>query len=105
LSGDAKSVPFFSQWESRELTSDVLARGTSALADDPNWATSGATSLDEYVEWAAHLCGMACLKMILAARTQRVFPILALARLCTRYGGYQVGHDGQIKGLIYAPFR
>jgi hypothetical protein len=101
----AKSVPFFSQWESREITSDVLARGAvAALAEDPNWASSGATTIDEYVHWASNLCGMACLKMILAARTGHAFPMLELARLCTTYGGYTVSDTGQIKGLIYAPF-
>ena len=98
-------MPFFSQWESRDITSDVLARGAAAaLADDPNWASSGAATIDEYVQWASNLCGMACLKMILAARTGRAFPLLELARRCTTYGGYTVSNTGQIKGLIYAPF-
>ena len=101
----ATTVPFFSQWESRDITSDVLARGAAAaLADDPNWASSGAATIDEYVHWADNLCGMACLKMILAARTGRAFPMLELARRCTAYGGYTVSNRGQIKGLIYAPF-
>jgi hypothetical protein len=104
LRSQAKSVPYFSQLESRELTSEVLARGRSALAEDPQWAMSGAETLDEYVRWAGDLCGMACLKMILAARTQRVFPTLSLARMCTRYGGYKIDDAGRIKGLIYAPF-
>jgi hypothetical protein len=101
----AKIVPFFSQWESRDITSDVLARGAAvALAEDPNWASSGAASIDEYVQWASNLCGMACLKMILAARTGRAVPMLELARRCTAYGGYTVSDTNQIKGLIYAPF-
>jgi hypothetical protein len=104
MSSCAKSVPFFSQWESRDITSDVLARGSAALVDDPNWASSGAETIDEYVRWASNLCGMACLKMILAARTRRAFPMLELARRCTAYGGYTVSNTGQIKGLIYAPF-
>lgn len=101
----AKTVPFFSQWESRDITSDVLARGAAvALAEDPNWASSGAATIDEYAQWAGNLCGMACLKMILAARTGRAVPMLELARRCTTYGGYTVSDAGQIKGLIYAPF-
>jgi hypothetical protein len=100
-----KSVPFFSQWETRDITIDVLVRGASvALAEDPNWAASGAIAIDEYVQWASNLCGMACLKMILAARTGRAVPILELARKCTTYGGYTINESGQIKGLIYAPF-
>ncbi len=46
---------------------------------------------------------MACLKMILAARTGRAIPLLELSRKCTEYGGYTVSPTGQIKGLIYAP--
>jgi hypothetical protein len=100
-----RAVPFFSQWESRDITSDVLARGAAvALAEDPKWASSGAATIDEYVHWAGSLCGMACLKMILAARTGRAVPMLELARKCTAYGGYTISETGQIKGLIYAPF-
>jgi len=101
----APAVPYFSQWESRELTLDVLAQGASAaLMRDPNWAASGAATVEEYATWADHVCGMACLKMILAAREGRARPILELARACTAYGGYTVNPTGEIKGLIYAPF-
>ena len=46
---------------------------------------------------------MACLKMVLAARTGRVHPTLALARASLPYGAYTVDGD-EIKGMIYAPF-
>lgn len=98
------TVPYFSQWESREMTLDVIAHGAAALARDPNWRNSGATTIEEYATWADHVCGMACLKMILAARDGRARPILALARACTAYGGYTINEKGEIKGLIYAPF-
>jgi hypothetical protein len=101
----ARRVPYFSQWESRELTDDVLARGAEvALAEDPKWAASGARTSEEYARWAGNLCGMACLKMILAARTGRAVPMMELARRCTDHGGYTVSGTGEIKGLIYAPF-
>ena len=100
-----KQVPYFSQWESRELTTDVLERGAAvALMADPRWASSGARSASEYAQWANSLCGMACLKMILAARTGRSMPTLDLARKCTEYGGYTLAETGEIKGLVYAPF-
>jgi Peptidase_C39 like family len=100
-----KTVPYFSQWESREITNDVLARGPAvALAQDPKWACSGANTVEEYVQWAGNLCGMACLKMILAARTGRAISMLELSRRCAQYGGYTVSPAGQIKGLVYAPF-
>ena len=99
-----KQVPYFSQWESRELTTDVLERGAAvALMADPRWASSGARSASEYAQWANSLCGMACLKMILAARTGRSMPTLDLARKCTEYGGYTLAETGEIKGLATHP--
>jgi hypothetical protein len=97
-------VPYFSQWETPAMTIPVLAEGSAALLDDPSWRNSGAETVEEYARWAVNLCGMACLKMILAARGE-LHPILFLARTCTEYGGYVVNEaDASIKGLIYAPF-
>ncbi|QWW69932.1 C39 family peptidase [Rhizobium sp. WYJ-E13] len=98
------TVPYFSQWESPEMTLPVLAEGASALHRDVNWKNSGAETVEEYARWAVNVCGMACLKMILAARGE-AHSILSLARACTTYGGYVVNEaDASIKGLIYAPF-
>lgn len=97
-------VPYFSQWESPAMTLEVLAEGAAALHRDVRWKNSGAETIEEYARWAVNICGMACLKMILAARGE-VHPILSLARVCTAYGGYVVNEaDASIKGLIYAPF-
>ncbi|WP_027057745.1 C39 family peptidase [Mesorhizobium loti] len=98
-----ETVPFFSQWETPDMTLAVLADGAEvALRRDPLWRGSGAETLDEYAVWAANICGMACLKMILASRGE-IVPTIELARRCTGHGGYVV-HEGSIKGLIYAPF-
>ncbi|RUW84413.1 hypothetical protein EOA35_36585, partial [Mesorhizobium sp. M8A.F.Ca.ET.023.01.1.1] len=98
-----EAVPFFSQWETPDMTLAVLADGAeAALRRDPLWQGSGAATRDEYAVWAANVCGMACLKMILATRGQ-IVPTIELARRCTGYGGYVV-NEGSIKGLIYAPF-
>jgi hypothetical protein len=100
-----RRVPYYSQWESRDLTAAVVTEGAkAALGRDPLWESSGAADRAEYVEWADHVCGMACLKMMLAARDGTVVPTLELARGCTGHGGYVVQPDGGIKGLIYAPF-
>lgn len=96
------TVPYFSQWETPEMTLPIVAEGAAALLNDPLWHRSGAATVEEYAHWAVNLCGMACLKMILATRGA-LHPTLELARVCTRYGGYVVGEDS-IKGLIYAPF-
>ncbi|NSZ66229.1 C39 family peptidase (plasmid) [Agrobacterium tumefaciens] len=99
-----EAVPYFSQWETPDMTLSVLAEGSAALLRDPLWRQSGAESIEEYARWAVNVCGMACLKMILAARGD-MHPTLALARACTAYGGYVVNDvDASIKGLIYAPF-
>ena len=97
-------VPYFSQWETPGMTLPVLAEGPQALLGDPLWHQSGAATIEEYARWAVNVCGMACLKMILAARGE-IHPTLELARACTRHGGYVVDEiDASIKGLIYAPF-
>lgn len=97
-------VPYFSQWESPEMTLPVLAEGATALHRDIRSRNSGAETPEEYARWAVNICGMACLKMILAARGED-HPILTLAKACTAYGGYVVNEvDASIKGLIYAPF-
>ncbi|WP_112810936.1 C39 family peptidase [Ensifer sp.] len=99
-----RQTPYFSQWESPDMTLAVLSQGAAALHRDPLWRNSGAETIEEYARWAVNVCGMACLKMILAARGE-VHPILSLARACTGYGGYVVNTaDASIKGLIYAPF-
>lgn len=102
MKNSASNIPYYGQWESSERAAQILA-GELALADDPKWAQSGAASTAEYVLWANHICGMACLKMILAARTGEQFPTLVLARQATAFGAYTV--DGaDIRGLVYAPF-
>lgn len=100
----ATTVPYFSQWETADMTLDVVAEGPAALLRDPLWQASGADDVGDYARWAVNLCGMACLKMLLAARTGKIHPIVPLARQCETYGGYVTGLDGSIKGLIYAPF-
>jgi len=98
-------VPYFSQWETPDMTLAVVAEGAqSALLKDPLWALSGARSVEDYAYWAGNLCGMACLKMVLAARTGKIVPIMDLAMGCRDYGGYVEEPNGRIRGLIYAPF-
>ncbi|RWB59572.1 C39 family peptidase [Mesorhizobium sp.] len=100
----SREVPYFSQWESPGMTLPLLAEGPSSPCRDPLWRNSGADTIEDYARWAVNVCGMACLKMILAARGE-IHPTLELARACTAYGGYVVNEaDGSIKGLIYEPF-
>ncbi|HBM91143.1 MAG TPA: hypothetical protein DD400_04640 [Rhodospirillaceae bacterium] len=95
-------VPYFCQWESPEWAEDIVL-GRRAAKDDPLWPQSGATTQEEYALWAYHMCGMACLKMVLAQRQNKIIPLVHLARQATCYGGYIIKKD-EVKGLIYAPF-
>ncbi|WP_322085473.1 C39 family peptidase [Burkholderia sp. BCC1999] len=96
-------VPYFSQWESRMLIDKFLS-GELRSEDDPLWHESGAGSPEEYAQWSPHICGIACLKMMLAHRTRRVVPLLDLVRDAVTFGVYrpELGDDG--KRLLYRPF-
>ncbi|QRR07520.1 hypothetical protein FPJ27_14485 [Burkholderia sp. MS455] len=96
-------VPYFSQWESRTLISRFLSRELRA-EDDPLWRNSGASSPSEYAQWCPHICGIACLKMLLAHRTHRVIPLLELVHEAITFGVYQPELGDKGKRLIYRPF-
>ena len=94
--------PYFGQWETPTLIGDIIA-GRRRAEDDPAWAASGAESAQDYARWADHLCGVACLRMALAARGITPPRARDLARVLTGYGAYVEQADGFIRGLIYAP--
>jgi hypothetical protein len=95
-------VPYFSQWESGELAAR-FADGSLALADDPRWAASGARTAAEYAYWANKVCGLACLKMILAGREQPVPPMMTLVEKALSWKAY-IPQGDRVAGLIYRPF-
>ncbi|TMR27895.1 hypothetical protein ETD85_37620 [Nonomuraea zeae] len=95
-------VPYFAQWESPELIAEIIGERMSA-ADDPRWQASGAASREEYAWWAGRICGMACLRMVLAFHGLPVPAPVPLAKECMEHGGYVRDGDG-LRGLIYAPF-
>jgi hypothetical protein len=92
--------PYWAQWASPGLVAEFLA-GRDARTD-PAWAESGASSAEEYARWAEHLCGMACLRMALAARGLPAPPLDVLRRAVQAEGGYVETPDGAIRGLVYA---
>jgi hypothetical protein len=94
--------PYFGQWESADRIGEILA-GTLRAEDDPRWPRSGAAGAADYARWADHLCGVACLRMALAARGMTPPRAFDLARELTTRGGYVLQADGGIRGLIYAP--
>jgi len=98
----ASGVPYYSQWESAGLVAEFVA-GTRPAAQDPCWADSGARSPQEYEFWARRVCGLACLKMILAARSVPVPPMMRLVEDAVRWGAY-VRDGDTVAGMIYQPF-
>jgi hypothetical protein len=94
--------PYFGQWETPGLIGAIIT-GTCRAEDDPAWSASGADSPAEYARWAEHLCGVACLRMALAARGITPPRARDLARVLTRCGAYVEEPGGFIRGLIYAP--
>lgn len=96
-----RALPYSAQWASRDLVDDIIHQRVRA-EDDPRWTSSGAQSPEEYAFWSWNACGMACLRMCLAARGQDV-SLVELCRRCASYGGYVV-NGNSVDGLIYAPF-
>ena len=94
--------PYHAQWASDDRAADIIA-GTLLMTEDPKWESSGAASPQEYATWANHVCGMACLKMIIESRSGICIPIMQLTRLALEFGAYTL-EDGTIRGMIYTPF-
>ncbi len=92
--------PYRAQWESPELIPDFLAGRDRAT--DPLWPRSGAVDAAEYARWADHLCGCACLQMVLGALGRPVPPIHEVRRAVQRQAGYVETPEGTIRGLVYA---
>jgi len=95
-------IPFFSQWESAQLVEDIV-KGKIWASSDPKWKNSGAESTEEYIYWSWNICGMACLKMILADKFDKEYKLIELAKSCESYGGYR-RNGNKIEGLFYKPF-
>jgi hypothetical protein len=102
LTGAPQPEPpaYRAQWESPDLIPAFLAGRDPAT--DPLWPGSGAASAAEYALWADHLCGCACLQMVLGAGGLPVPPIHAIRRAVQQEGGYVVDSNGAIRGLVYA---
>ncbi len=97
-----KKIPYFSQWESWELVGEIIG-GRIKAREDPKWKLSGAKTSEEYEYWSWNICGMACLKMILASKFGEEHKTIELAKKCEEYGGY-VQNGEKIDGLFYKPF-
>lgn len=95
-------VPYYAQWESPELVERIITKQIRA-EDDPYWRRSGAKNTVEYTAWSWSGCGMACLKMVLAHRTNKTIPLVLLGKQCLKYDGYKLPLEDN-PGLFYKPF-
>jgi len=97
-----KNVPYFSQWESKNLVEKIV-NGEMSAREDPLWGISGTSTPEEYELWSRNMCGMACLKSVLKYGKNKDVPIAELGKKCQDYGGY-ITNGSEIDGLFYAPF-
>jgi hypothetical protein len=101
------SIPYYSQFESPELVEDIIT-GKMPAKNDPRWAESGAETPEEYESFAWQICGMACLKMILAGLFKMEdHPLAILAKEAKRFGVYRSNsnpnaHDN-LDGMFHRP--
>lgn len=99
-----RKIPYFSQVMSPKLVHDFIYNRISPDIGriDPRWAEFGSENIEDYARWWDHVCGIACLKMILAARgIEMTFWEILQGALA--YGAYAQEEDGKIRGLIYRP--
>jgi hypothetical protein len=101
---DDHPFPTITQYASPDLIHAFAYEGR-AHDDDPRWAESGAPDFETYGRWSGHMCGIACLRMALLARTGDAPTMFELLDGARKYGAYtEDPNTGTIRGLIYAPF-
>ncbi|MFD7769848.1 peptidase [Streptomyces sp. NPDC059787] len=96
-------VPVVTQYATADLISDIAYEGHDSR-DDSAWRTTGAPTQAAYGRWCRHMCGVACLRMVLLHRDGNAATLFELLAGVRRYGAYVRQDDGSIKGLIYTPF-
>lgn len=97
-------APYFSQFMSAELVEDYI-EDRKSVSSDPNWQKSGALTADEYERWTWCDCGIACFKMVLAARGDKGASqgLVELAKEAEKYGAFKIEGE-KISPLHYAEF-
>ncbi|MFE1877208.1 C39 family peptidase [Streptomyces sp. NPDC059496] len=101
---DDHPFPTITQYASADLIAAFVYEGR-AHDYDPRWEESGAPDCETYGRWCGHMCGIACLRMALLARTGEAPTMFELLDGARKYGAYTEDVDtGAIRGLIYAPF-
>src|SRR4030042_5440757 len=106
-----EKMPYYSQWESREMVDGLIA-GKQKAEDDPKWRLSGAKNKLEYINWSWNTCGITCLQMILSYLKNTKIPLVGLAKRSMAYGVFKLDKGAFAKGdylksldgLFYQPF-
>ncbi|MEU8954792.1 peptidase [Streptomyces sp. NPDC048518] len=92
-------VPVLTQFTSPDLVGPIVYEGFDRAAD-PAWPASGAATVQDYARWCGHLCGLTCYRMALGPAAPSLFELRDGA---LKFGAY-TDVDGEIRGMIYAPF-
>ncbi|MDR6980816.1 hypothetical protein J2X68_007558 [Streptomyces sp. 3330] len=96
-------VGLVTQYATWDLIGPIAYEGYDPV-NDPGWEKTGAPSPAFYARWCRHLCGIACLRMVLLHRDGRAPDMFTLLTGARNAGAYVREADGTVKGLIYAPF-
>lgn len=85
--------PYYSQFASKSLVSDILDKKRKAR-NDPGWTSFGFATIEEYEFWAWRLCGLVCVKMVLDAyKKASAETVASLTKLGVELGGYDPKKD------------
>ncbi|MFD3842463.1 hypothetical protein ACFWWC_40380 [Streptomyces sp. NPDC058642] len=96
-------VPIVTQYATADLIGNIAYDGHDP-AHACAWDTTGAPTQSAYARWCRHMCGIACLRMVLLHRDGQAPSLFKLLTGARHYNAYVQQAGGDIKGLIYAPF-
>jgi len=96
--------PYESQWGDIACNRPLIEHGTNP-AKCFDWSTEGYPSEEEYLFWSRHICGLACLQMVLRAWSPKKARI-AMFDLIRRAEHHNalIREPDTVRGLYYAPF-
>ncbi|WP_025155684.1 hypothetical protein [Leifsonia aquatica] len=103
-SPSASPFPYESQWGDLRCNEPLIVRGESP-ARCHDWTVDGYASAAEYEFWAAHVCGLACLRSVLRAWRPEL-GVVPMARLIAGAVAAEalVRREDTVDGLSYRPF-
>lgn len=96
-------VPYFSQWSDPTFAQRIVEHREDPCLD-PTWRDSGFDDPHHYRFWARRICGLACLRSMLAYWQRPVPNHRQLLEQAIHHRAYVVDHDGAVGGLFYGPF-